>query len=102
MPVPPKETIREILYTRLSTLINSPDEDVALKAIKELGTIAGIYAEVAPKQLNATQTNNFVIPAEKLSSALDAIKKVGKAERAENERAERAEEVETVIVRSEP
>jgi hypothetical protein len=74
MPVPNKETIRSTIYARLLTLLNSADEEVALKASKELGTIAGIYAEVAPRNLSASQTNNFVLSPDQLSGVLDGLR----------------------------
>ena len=83
MPVPNKEAVREILYARLNTLVNSPDEDVSLKAIKELGTIAGIYAEVAPRQLTAQQTNNFTIPPDKLAEVVSGLRSIGSGQKPE-------------------
>jgi hypothetical protein len=76
MPVPNKEAIRSSIYARLLTLLNSTDEEVSLKAAKELGTIAGIYAEVTPKSLSASQTNNFVLSPDQLSGVLDGLKKI--------------------------
>ena len=78
--LPSKEDIRTLLYTRLTTLLNSQDEEIAIKAVKELGTIAGIYAEVSPRQISAHQTNNFTIPEDKLAAIVSNLKQIAPSE----------------------
>jgi len=77
MATPTKEEIRTLLYGRLMVLLNSPDEDISLKAAKELGTIAGIYAEVQPKALSAQQTNNFTLTPEAMSGVISNLRLIG-------------------------
>lgn len=71
-----KDQVRELIYARLVQLTNSPDDDISIKAIHELGVIAGLHADVNPKAITAMQTNNFTIPAEKLTEALSAIRRI--------------------------
>lgn len=71
-----KQTVKEIIYAKLQQLLNSTDEDVSLKAAKELGTIAGIYADVSPKSITAQQTNTFILDPDKMSEALAGLKKI--------------------------
>jgi len=71
-----KQSVKEMLYAKLQQLLNSPDEDVALKAARELGTIAGIYADVSPRSITAQQTNTFILDPDKMSEALSGLKKI--------------------------
>lgn len=71
-----KNAVKEMLYAKLQQLLNSPDEDIAIKAAKELGTIAGIYADVSPRSITAQQTNTFVLDSDKMSEALAGLKKI--------------------------
>ena len=75
MPIA-KDQVRELIYARLIALTNSTDEDISIKAIHELGVIAGLHADVNPRAITAMQTNNFTIPAEKLTEALSAIRRI--------------------------
>lgn len=76
MAVPTKEEVRSLLYARLTSLLQSTDEEVSLKAAKELGTIAGIYAEVSPKQLTAQQTNQFYLAPDTMAKVVESLRKV--------------------------
>lgn len=71
-----KDQIRDLAYARLLVLANSPDEDVSLKAIHELTTLGGLHADVSPRSITAQQTNNFTIPADKLESAVRALRQI--------------------------
>lgn len=77
MAIPNKEEIRSIIYGRLLTLANSTDDEVALKAIKELGIVSGVSSENNPKALSATQQNTFVLSPDQMGGVLAGLKALG-------------------------
>ncbi len=76
MALPTKDDVRALIYGRLTTLLQSSDEEVSIKAAKELGTLAGLYAEVSPKALNAQQTNQFYLAPDTMTKVVESLRLV--------------------------
>lgn len=82
-----KEQIRSLVEAKYLELMNGADPELALKAAKELATISGLYADVNPKSLNASQTNNFVLTPDQMSGVLEGLRSLtGKVEEVDSER----------------
>jgi len=79
MALPTKDDVRALIYGRLTTLLQSSDEEVSIKAAKELGTLAGLYAEVNPKAISAQQTNQFYLAPDTMTKVVESLRLVAGA-----------------------
>lgn len=84
MAIPSKEDLRTFIYSRLMTLAASSDDEVAIKAIKELGIVSGVSSENSPKALTAQQTNNFVLSPEQMAGVLSGLRAISNASNPSN------------------
>jgi len=76
MQYPEKEEIKAIIFAKLLTLTQGPDPKIAIAAARELGELAGLYADVAPKAITAQQTNNFTLSPEAMGGILEGLKAI--------------------------